>query len=71
MHKKQVPSQNLILGKLSQKRRRQFEKGFIWGSSTIKGTALDNNLTNHMERAMEKGVFSICNGRGTLKLGLH
>ena len=47
-------------------------KGFIWGVFIYnkKGTALDNNLTNRIcERAMEKGVFSICTGRGTLKLG--
>jgi 4-aminobutyrate aminotransferase-like enzyme len=31
---------------------------------------LDSDLTNDIcERAMEKGVFSICTGRGTLKLG--
>lgn len=31
---------------------------------------LDSDLTNYIcERAMEKGVFSICTGRGTLKLG--
>ena len=33
-------------------------------------TELDSDLTNYIcERAMEKGVFSICTGRGTLKLG--
>jgi 4-aminobutyrate aminotransferase/(S)-3-amino-2-methylpropionate transaminase len=32
--------------------------------------SLDEHLTNVIcERAMEKGVFSICTGRGTLKLG--
>ena len=31
---------------------------------------LDDEITNYIcERAMEKGVFSICTGRGTLKLG--
>jgi 4-aminobutyrate aminotransferase / (S)-3-amino-2-methylpropionate transaminase / 5-aminovalerate transaminase len=31
---------------------------------------LDTDLTNYIcERAMEKGVFSICTGRGTLKIG--
>ena len=31
---------------------------------------LDPDLTNYIcERAMEKGVFSICTGRGTLKIG--
>jgi len=31
---------------------------------------MDSDLTNFIcERAMEKGVFSICTGRGTLKLG--
>jgi len=32
--------------------------------------SLDQDLTNRIcERAMEKGVFSICTGRGTLKIG--
>ena len=31
---------------------------------------LDPDLTNYIcERAMEKGVFSICTGRGTIKIG--
>ena len=31
---------------------------------------LDINLVNKIcEKAMEKGVFSICTGRGSLKLG--
>jgi len=31
---------------------------------------LDSDLTNYIcEKAMEKGVFSICTGRGTLKIG--
>jgi 4-aminobutyrate aminotransferase/(S)-3-amino-2-methylpropionate transaminase len=46
--------------------------GLIWGVfiSSKNGNKLDYNLTNKIcERAMEKGVFSICTGRGTLKLG--
>lgn len=47
-------------------------EGLIWGVFIFdkNGTKLDNSLTNKIcEKAMEKGVFSICTGRGTLKLG--
>ena len=47
-------------------------KGMIFGVFiACEGSSeLDHDLTNIIcERAMEKGVFSICTGRGTLKLG--
>lgn len=47
-------------------------KGLIWGVFIYdkNGKNLDPIITNKIcERAMEKGVFSICTGRGTLKLG--
>ncbi len=47
-------------------------KGMLFGVFITKENSdkLDINLTNQIaERAMEKGVFSICTGRGTLKLG--
>ncbi len=47
-------------------------KGMIHGVFIFKdgGTLLDEYLVNKIcEKAMEKGVFSICTGRGTLKLG--
>lgn len=47
-------------------------KGMIHGVFIYKdnGIELDEYLTNIIcEKAMEKGVFSICTGRGTLKLG--
>jgi 4-aminobutyrate aminotransferase-like enzyme len=46
--------------------------GLLYGVFITKenSTELDSDLTNYIcERAMEKGVFSICTGRGTLKLG--
>ena len=46
--------------------------GMIWGVFIYKENSqeLDEYLTNIIcERAMEKGVFSICTGRGTIKLG--
>ena len=47
-------------------------KGMLFGVFITKPNSdeLDSDLTNYIcERAMEKGVFSICTGRGTLKLG--
>lgn len=47
-------------------------KGLLFGVFIQKAGSpeLDEYLTNVIcERAMEKGVFSICTGRGTLKLG--
>ena len=47
-------------------------KGMLFGVFIKKSSSdeLDSDLTNYIcERAMEKGVFSICTGRGTLKLG--
>ena len=47
-------------------------KGMLFGLfiSKVNSDELDENLTNIIcEKAMEKGVFSICTGRGTLKLG--
>ena len=47
-------------------------RGMIWGVFVYKKNSqeLDEYLTNIIcERAMEKGVFSICTGRGTLKIG--
>ena len=47
-------------------------KGMIYGVFIYKdnGVELDEYSTNIIcEKAMEKGVFSICTGRGTLKLG--
>jgi 4-aminobutyrate aminotransferase / (S)-3-amino-2-methylpropionate transaminase / 5-aminovalerate transaminase len=47
-------------------------KGLLFGVFITKPTSddLDEFVTNLVcERAMEKGVFSICTGRGTLKLG--
>lgn len=47
-------------------------KGALFGVFITKKSSeeLDIDLTNKIaERAMEKGVFSICTGRGTLKLG--
>ena len=46
--------------------------GMLFGVFITKENSeeLDPDLTNYIcERAMEKGVFSICTGRGTLKLG--
>ena len=46
--------------------------GLLFGGFITKPNSneLDSDLTNYIcERAMEKGVFSICTGRGTLKLG--
>jgi len=46
--------------------------GLLFGIFITKENSeeLDSDLTNYIcERAMEKGVFSICTGRGTLKLG--
>lgn len=46
--------------------------GLLYGVLITKenSTELDTELTNHIcERAMEKGVFSICTGRGSLKIG--
>lgn len=46
--------------------------GLLYGVFITKENSkeLDSDLTNYIcERAMEKGVFSICTGRGTLKLG--
>jgi 4-aminobutyrate aminotransferase / (S)-3-amino-2-methylpropionate transaminase / 5-aminovalerate transaminase len=47
-------------------------KGLLFGVFITKEDSdeLDSDLTNIIcERAMEKGVFSICTGRGTIKLG--
>ena len=47
-------------------------KGLLFGVFITKENSdeLDSDLTNIIcERAMEKGVFSICTGRGTIKLG--
>ena len=47
-------------------------KGLLFGVFVTKedSEALDCDFANRVvERAMEKGVFSICTGRGTLKLG--
>lgn len=47
-------------------------KGMLYGIFINKkgSQELDNDLVNIIcEKAMEKGVFSICTGRGTLKLG--
>lgn len=47
-------------------------KGMLFGVFVTKNNSeeLDINFTNRIiERAMEKGVFSICTGRGTIKLG--
>jgi 4-aminobutyrate aminotransferase-like enzyme len=47
-------------------------KGLLFGVFITKENSdeLDSDLTNIIcERAMEKGVFSICTGKGTLKLG--
>ena len=47
-------------------------KGMLFGILITKENSdeLDSDLTNYIcERAMEKGVFSICTGRGSLKLG--
>jgi len=47
-------------------------KGLLFGVFVTEENSaeLDYNLTNRIvERAMEKGVFSICTGRGTIKLG--
>jgi len=47
-------------------------KGMLFGVFITKKNSedLDHDLTNYIcQRAMEKGVFSICTGRGTLKLG--
>ena len=46
--------------------------GLLYGVFITKENSneLDPDLTNYIcERAMEKGVFSICTGRGTLKIG--
>ena len=46
--------------------------GLLFGVFITKENSeeLDPDLTNYIcERAMEKGVFSICTGRGTLKIG--
>ena len=46
--------------------------GLLFGVFITKENSeeLDADLTNYIcERAMEKGVFSICTGRGTLKIG--
>lgn len=47
-------------------------KGLLFGVFVTKENSdeLDYSLTNRIvEKAMEKGVFSICTGRGTIKLG--
>ena len=47
-------------------------KGLLFGVFITKENSdeLDEELTNYIcERAMEKGVFSICTGRGTIKIG--
>ena len=47
-------------------------KGLLLGIFITKESSdeLDSDLTNYIcEKAMEKGVFSICTGRGTLKIG--
>ena len=47
-------------------------KGMLFGVFVTKKDSqeLDIGFTNRIiERAMEKGVFSICTGRGTIKLG--
>lgn len=47
-------------------------KGMLFGVLVTKDNSdeLDVDFTNRIvERAMEKGVFSICTGRGTIKLG--
>ncbi len=47
-------------------------KGLLYGIfiNDPETNELDTNITNIIcEKAMEKGVFSICTGRGTLKLG--
>mgnify|MGYP001586301109 CR=1 FL=1 len=47
-------------------------KGMLFGVFVTKHNSekLDIDFTNRIvERAMEKGVFSICTGRGTIKLG--
>ena len=46
--------------------------GLLYGVFITKENSdeLDSELTNYIcERAMEKGVFSICTGRGTIKIG--
>lgn len=51
---------------------RIFGKGMLFGVFVTKENSdeLDIDFTNRVvERAMEKGVFSICTGRGTIKLG--
>jgi 4-aminobutyrate aminotransferase-like enzyme len=47
-------------------------KGMMYGVfiNKIDSEEPDEELTNIIcERAMEKGVFSICTGKGTIKLG--
>lgn len=50
-----------------------YGKGMIFGvliNEINNKDKLDNNLVNAIcEKAMQKGVFSICTGRGSLKLG--
>ncbi len=63
---------------LSWKKKYPTRIGHVLGNGLLRGvfinkentSELDFDLTNYIcERAMEKGVFSICTGRGTLKLG--
>jgi len=52
--------------------RRVLGKGMLFGVFIYKedSNELDEEIVNVIcERAMEKGVFSICTGKGTLKLG--
>ncbi len=63
---------NIWRKKFPERIKQILGKGLIWGVFIYdkSGKKLDLNLTNRIcERAMEKGVFSICTGRGTLKLG--
>ena len=46
--------------------------GLLYGVFITKEESeeLDTEITNYIcEKAMEKGVFSICTGKGTLKIG--
>ena len=59
-------------GKYPSRIGRILGNGMLYGVFITKQNSdeLDSELTNYIcERAMEKGVFSICTGRGTLKIG--
>ena len=70
----------LVMRKIIESWKEKFPKriGRVLGKGMLFGVfikhqnsnELDSDLTNIIcERAMEKGVFSICTGRGTLKMG--